>query len=95
MLRLMAAVLDLPRPRGYRSLQMRLPIDVSKLSTAEKLDLLHELWESLPKAVSSPPVTPAVKRLLDARLADLEARPADESSWSAVRTRVFGRRKRR
>ena len=74
---------------------MRLPIDIKKLSTSEKLDLLHELWQSLPKAVASPPVSAAVRRMLDTRLADLEAHPENAASWSSVRERLFPRRKRR
>ena len=74
---------------------MRLPIDISSLSTSEKLDLLHELWESLPKRVSSPRLSRSVQRMLDERLVDLARNPASSQSWSAVRARVFGKKSKR
>lgn len=74
---------------------VRLPIDVTSLSTSEKLDLLHELWESLPKRVSSPTLDRSVKRMLDERLADLAKNPGSSVPWSEVRTRVFGQKSRR
>ncbi len=54
-----------------------------ELSTAEKIQLVEDLWDSIADHASSIPVTPAQKAELDRRLAAFEAdgdsgRPADE-----------------
>lgn len=59
---------------------------VNTLSPAERLELIGALWESLPPA--DVPVTEEEKALLDARLADLEKNPADQSPWAEVRERL-------
>ncbi len=74
---------------------MRVPIDIKQLSVAEKLDLLHLIWESLPKVVASPPLSRADKRLLDARLKELRKDPEGGVSWEVVRERLFRGKRRR
>ena len=51
-----------------------------KLSPSERLQLIEALWDTLSE--EDIPVTPEERALLDARLADLEANPGDQSSWS-------------
>jgi putative addiction module component (TIGR02574 family) len=64
---------------------MRVPIDIT----------LHEVWESLPKKVASPPLSRSVKRMIDARLEDMDKNPEASSPWPAVRERLFRRRRKR
>jgi len=52
-----------------------------KLSPGDRLRLIEELGETLSE--EDIPVTPEERALLDARLADLEANPEDQSSWYA------------
>jgi putative addiction module component (TIGR02574 family) len=59
---------------------------VNKLSPVERLELIGAIWDALPHAKL--PVTEAEKQLLDARLADAEANPEDESPLSDVAARL-------
>jgi len=61
-----------------------------KLSLSERLQLIEALWETLSE--EDIPVTPE-ERALDARLADLEANPDDQSPWSEVKARLEQRRR--
>ena len=56
-----------------------------KLSPCDRLQLIEALWDTLSE--EDIPVTPEDRALLDARLADLEANPGDQSLWSEVRRR--------
>jgi len=59
---------------------------VRGLSTADRLELIGAVWETLsPEDV---PVTEVEKSLLDGRLADLENNPEDQSPWSEVQMRL-------
>ena len=62
-----------------------------KLSLSERLQLIEALWETLSE--EDIPVTPEERALLDARLADLEANPDDQSPWSEVKARLEQRRR--
>jgi len=57
-----------------------------KLSPTDRLQLIEALWNTLSE--EDIPVTPEERALLDARLADLEANPEDQSPWSEVRARL-------
>jgi len=57
-----------------------------KLSPGDRLQLIEALWETLSE--EDIPVTPEERALLDARLADLDANPGDQSPWSEVRARL-------
>lgn len=57
-----------------------------KLSPSDRLQLIEALWDTLSE--ENIPATPDERALLDARLADLEANPADQSPWSEVRARL-------
>jgi putative addiction module component (TIGR02574 family) len=65
--------------------------EVLKLSPDDRLRLIEALWETLSE--EDIPVTPEERALLDARLADLEANPGDQSPWSEVRARLDQRRR--
>ena len=57
-----------------------------KLSPSDRLQLIEALWDTLSE--EDIPVTPEERALLDARLADLEANPRDQSPWSEVKARL-------
>lgn len=57
---------------------------VKSLSAADRLELIGEVWETL----SPQPVSGVEKALIDARLADLEARPEAQSPWNEVQSRL-------
>ena len=57
-----------------------------RLSPNDRLELIEALWDTL--SDEDIPVTTEERALLDARLADLEANPGDQSPWSEVRARL-------
>lgn len=59
---------------------------VTSLTPAERLELIGVVWDSLPHQDLI--VSDAEKALLDARLADMERNPGDQSSWSEVKARL-------
>jgi len=59
---------------------------VVSLSPAEHLEFIGAVWDSLsPEDI---PVTDAEKALLDARIADMERKPDDQSPWPDVKNRL-------
>jgi putative addiction module component (TIGR02574 family) len=59
---------------------------VLNLSVSDRLELIEALWDTL--SDDDIPVTPEERALLDARLADLEANPDDQSPWQEVKARL-------
>jgi putative addiction module component (TIGR02574 family) len=59
---------------------------VSSLSPADRLELIGVVWDTL--SPDDLPVTDAERALLDARLADLEEHPGDQSPWPEVKARL-------
>ncbi|MDO9103448.1 MAG: addiction module protein [Methylovulum sp.] len=59
---------------------------VKTLSVAERIELIGVVWETLPS--SEVLVSSEEKILLDARLADMEQNPDDQSPWSEVQVRL-------
>jgi putative addiction module component (TIGR02574 family) len=66
-------------------------IDIAKLSPAERLDLLEQLWDSL--SDEAVPTTDAQRTELDRRLRDHEANPDDVLPWEAVKASISSRLK--
>lgn len=65
--------------------------DALRLTPEERLDLIGALWETLSE--EDIPVSSEERDLLDARLADLEANPDDQSPWPEVKARLEQRRR--
>lgn len=63
-----------------------LPAKVSSLSPTDRLELISKVWDTL--SPEDLPVTDAERKLLDARLADMEANPDDQSPWPEVKARL-------
>jgi putative addiction module component (TIGR02574 family) len=59
---------------------------VSSLSPADRLELIGVVWDTL--SPNDLPVTDAERALLDARLADMERNPDDQSPWPEVKARL-------
>ena len=59
---------------------------VSSLSPADRLELIGVVWDTL--TPDGLPVTEAERALLDARLADMECNPDDQSTWPEVKARL-------
>ena len=59
---------------------------VRNLKPADRLELIGVVWDSLSSI--DLPLTDAERDLLDARLADMESNPNDQSSWADVKKRL-------
>lgn len=59
---------------------------VTNLSPADRLELIGKVWDTL--SPDDLPVTEGEQKLLDARLADMEAHPDDQSPWPEVKARL-------
>ena len=59
-----------------------------KLSTAEKIELAEELWESVLEDQSNVDITDAQREELNKRLAQYELDKEEGDTWEVVRARV-------
>jgi putative addiction module component (TIGR02574 family) len=59
---------------------------VARLSPADRLELIAAVWDTF--SPEDLPVTDAERALLDARLADMEEHPEDQSTWPEVKARL-------
>lgn len=59
---------------------------VASLSPADRLELIGAVCDTLPS--NDLPITDAERALLDARLADMEANPDDQTPWPEVKARL-------
>jgi len=59
---------------------------VAGLSPGDRLELIAVVWDTL--SPDDLPVTDAERALLDARLADIERKPDDQSPWPEVKARL-------
>jgi putative addiction module component (TIGR02574 family) len=62
--------------------------EARKLSVAERLRLVEELWDSIGGEQEDLAVTAEQREELDRRLADLAANPDAGSPWPEVRARL-------
>ena len=63
-------------------------LGIERLSIAERLRLVEELWDSI---AADTPVTDAQRAELDRRLADHEANPDAVVSWEEVQSSITAR----
>ncbi|HVT44189.1 MAG TPA: addiction module protein [Thermoanaerobaculia bacterium] len=56
-----------------------------KLSAAEKVDLVQQLWDEIAEEAAELPLTEAQRRVLDERIDDHEANPDDVEPWEQIR----------
>ncbi len=59
---------------------------IQSLQPLDRLELIEAVWESL--APDDLPITDSEKALLDARLAEMDSNPDNQSSWSDAKKRL-------
>jgi putative addiction module component (TIGR02574 family) len=62
--------------------------EIASLPIEERLKLVDFIWDTILHDPVGPPVTEALGRELDRRLAHAEKNPNDESSWEEVEARI-------
>ena len=62
---------------------------ILKLSVAERIQLVEDVWDSIASQPDEVALTPTQKRALDRRLRDQRARPAVGKSWREVKDRLL------
>ena len=63
-------------------------LGIDRLSVEDRLALVQEIWDSFAAAPEQLPFTEDLKRLLDRRLADLDANPGNVLNWEEIKARV-------
>lgn len=88
-------ILPLPRYRArIRAMASRnLRQELLRLSTAEKIELVEELWDSIPECDEALALTPEQSADLSRRLADADADPEGGTPWEVVREQVRQRKR--
>jgi putative addiction module component (TIGR02574 family) len=69
-------------------------LGIDRLSVAERLQLIQEIWDSIEASNDQLPVTDAQRQELDRRLAALEANPQRVVPWEEVEARALARFKK-
>jgi putative addiction module component (TIGR02574 family) len=70
--------------------QTSLPIDFKRLSVAERIQLVEEIWDSIVEENAVLPPTTAQREELDRRLDSLEREPGG-NTWDAIQKRLLER----
>ncbi len=65
--------------------------EAKKLSLAEKIQLVEDLWDAIAEEAAQRPLTEAQERVLKARMEARRQRPDQSRSWEEVRLDVEGR----
>ncbi len=63
--------------------------ELLKLSVAERIQLVEDLWDSIAADPKGLPLTDAQKAELDRRLKEHEMDPGSAIPWEAVRERLY------
>jgi putative addiction module component (TIGR02574 family) len=66
-------------------------LGIDRLSFAERLLLVEEIWDSIAAEAEKQPITDAQRRDLERRVAEYEANPKAGSTWEAVKARLQDR----
>jgi putative addiction module component (TIGR02574 family) len=65
-------------------------LGIDKLTVAQRILLVEEIWDSIEEEGAELPLTSAQKQDLERRLAAYEANPKAGSSWPEVKARLRG-----
>jgi putative addiction module component (TIGR02574 family) len=65
--------------------------EVKRLTPAQKLVLVSELWDDLAANPMDVPVSPEQIAELDRRMEDYRRNPDKVTSWEAIQQRILGR----
>ena len=60
-------------------------LGIDRLSSAERIRLVEEIWDSIPDEEIEPALTDEQRLDLRRRVADYEANPKSSSSWEEVK----------
>jgi putative addiction module component (TIGR02574 family) len=63
-------------------------VAINQLSVAERLDLISELWDSIPDSLEELPIPDWQREELERRLAAADADPGGAIPWEEVRQRL-------
>ena len=63
-------------------------IDIERLSVAERIHLVEDIWDTIATETAEIPVTAAQKNELDRRLEAYAQNSEGGSSWQQVKTRI-------
>ncbi len=66
--------------------------EIQRLSAAEKLQFVSELWNDLEAHPSEVPVSREIISELDRRMEDFRQHPEKFTTWEAVKERILGSR---
>jgi putative addiction module component (TIGR02574 family) len=70
-------------------------LGIDRLSVADRLALVQEIWDSIPSDPEMVPLTEAQRAELERRLADSLARPDAVTPWEDVKARALARARAR
>jgi putative addiction module component (TIGR02574 family) len=65
--------------------------ELSRMTPAQKLLLVTELWDDLAAHPTEVPVSPAHLAELDQRMADYRRDPTQITTWEAIQQRILAR----
>ncbi len=64
--------------------------DILKLSVAERIQLVEDVWDSIAAEPEELPLTEEERQEMDRRLADVDANPGVGRPWAEVKARLLG-----
>ncbi len=64
------------------------PSEIKKLSVAERILIVEEIWDSIAAEQESLQLTEAQKTELDRRIASCDASPNEGKSWEEIKRRL-------
>jgi len=64
-------------------------LGIDRLSVDQRLDLMHEIWDSIIDETGSTHLSDGQRRELERRLADADANPDNVVPWSQVKSRAL------
>ena len=66
--------------------------EIRKLSLAERIQLLEDVWDSIAEETNAWELTPELQAELDQRLNDLETNPSGNVTWDEVKAGLRAQR---
>lgn len=73
--------------KGY-AMKMLTQENVLRLSVAERIQLVYDIWDTIPQSFKEPNLTAEQKEKLDMRLEALATNPDRGTPWTIVRERI-------
>jgi putative addiction module component (TIGR02574 family) len=70
-------------------------LGVDRLSAEDRLNLMHEIWDSLAAEPGRTYLTDSQRKELERRIAEHEADPSDVVPWEQVKAEALARCQRR